>query len=242
MRFLLLIFLLCSQPALAWNEFFSEADETLQNENLWARTTFKKNDGGIRSVFRVWYPHSPGAIWGVLTDTNLWKEIHGEYSDSHTLDKKLFDAVTAAKPKNIKAYYEIVGQPGFPSHYGRRNGGTWFSYVFQRFNFPWPFADHWAVTRVKNDETGAAKGHYRYEYKMTAGNFKESKGYWEILPHPTRKGWSEFRGDYRADPGFPAPHFITRSLFKSTLEKSRQENIDELARRSSAHNPKAASQ
>lgn len=228
MRVLFLLITLFPFPAFAWNQFHDEADETLKTDSVWAQTTFKNKDHLIRSAFRVWYPSPPNALWKVLTDTNRWKEIHGDYKDSQTLDKKLFDLIDEKKPRNIKEYYEIAQGVAFPSNYGRIPGGTWISYNLQRFNLPWPFADRWAVMRVKNDESNSKKGLYHYEYKMVAGNFKESKGYWDILPLPDRPGWTEFRGEYRADPGIEAPQFLTRALFKASLKKSREENLKEL--------------
>ena len=229
--FFLFCALLLSPASFAWDQFHSEADPTLKTDNIWTQTTFKKNDHAIRSAFRVWYPAKPQILWKVLTDTNLWKEIHSDYKDSQTLDKQRYDLVAEEKPHDIKAYHDIVGNAQFPSDYGRIPGGIWMSYDMQEFNFPWPFADRWAVMKVKNDESDAKKGVYHYEYKMVAGNFRESRGYWEILPLPDKPGWSEFRGEYRADPGIETPQFLTRALFKSSLKKAREENLKELEKK-----------
>jgi hypothetical protein len=215
----------------AENSFYPEADDSLAEENLWTHTSFKKNDTSVKSVCRVWYPYPADKLWEILTDTNLWKEIHSEYTDSRSLRRAEYDKLGQLKPKSVKEFYEIVGENIFPSDLNRIRGGMWTSYVFQRFNLPWPLADRWLAMRVKNDESKRGQGFYRYEYKMNSGNFRELKGYWELVPIRGKKGWTEFRGEYKSDPGVAVPHFLTRSAFRSTMRKNREENSKEIEKR-----------
>lgn len=223
--FFFILLFSCSHAFALDSNFHPEALPDLEKENGWVKVSFKKGKTGAAAVFRFWIPFKARDVWPVLIDTNAWKDNYGDYTDSRALDRNQYQMVEQRKPGQIKAFYELVGEQVFPSELGRQVGGTWTSYVFQRFNLPWPLADRWLVMKVKNDETRAASGYYRYDYKFTAGNFKELKGYWELVPIPGKPGWTEFRGQYESDPGIEVPHFLTRSLFKSSMQKDVKVNI-----------------
>lgn len=178
---------------------------------------------------KIWYPVEPAKVWPVLIDTNAWKEIHkGTYADARTLNQKQFDAVLQNKPDTIKAFESLVGTDTSPSDLGRKKGGVWTSYTFQRFAFPFPLKDRWAVLKIKNDETQASKGMYRYDYEMVAGNFKSLKGYWELSPLDEKPGWTEFGVEYSSDPGISVPHFMAKSIFRSSLKREAKENLAQM--------------
>lgn len=215
-----LCFLIIAQPAYAENTFYPEARETLEEGKAWNKTFFKRHNTMVKNVCRAWYPYPANKVWKVLIDTNSWKDLHSDYTDSRTLDRNQFELVKEKKPINVKGFYELVGEQIFSSYYNRRAGGVWTSYVFQRFNFPWPLKDRWVVMKIKNNESKAGKGRYRYDYKTYAGTFKELKGYWELLPIPGKPGWTEFRSEYKADPGIQVPRFITRAVYKASMRRS----------------------
>lgn len=199
------------------DSFYPEAKETLEGGQAWVHTTFKNTMA--ETVFRAWYPYPAEKVWEVLIDTNHWKNIYSTYTDSRTLDKNQFDLVSQKKPTHAKAFYELVGQQIFPSELNRKKGDIWTSYVFQRLNLPWPIADRWNVMKIKNDESKESRGQYHYAYKMSVGNLKALKGYWELLPIADKPGWTEFRGEYKTDPGIIYPHFFAKTMFRATLRK-----------------------
>ncbi|MBI2340602.1 MAG: hypothetical protein HYU99_09610 [Deltaproteobacteria bacterium] len=223
-KILFLVFFFATVPAHAYDTFHPEADEALQNGETWVEVTFKRHDYKAHTSTRAWYPYPAEEVWKILIDTNTYKERYSDYSDSRTLDKNQFDLVVRKKPDSIKGFYELVGGQEFPSEYGRKPGSVWASYILQRFNLPWPLNDRWGISRVKNDESQAHKGKYRYEYETPAGNFKALKGYWELVPVPGRPRWTEFRGEYDSDPGIQYPQFVARSLFRSSMKKSVEVN------------------
>ncbi|MBX7148740.1 hypothetical protein K1X76_06600 [bacterium] len=229
--FLVLLFTLFNVPAHAYNTFHPEADADLEKDGVWVRTFFKKEETAALTVFRAYIPYTPDKAWEVLTDTNTWKSRHNDFKDAFTLTKSEAELVAAKNPVNVKDFYSLVGTPVHPSHLNRQKGGNWTSYVFQRFNFPWPLTDRWAVVEIRNDETNAGKGEYKYEYKTRGGNFKWLKGYWALMPHPTKKGWTEFRGEYKSDPGIDVPHFLAKSVVKSSIKNNVKEDSAELAKR-----------
>lgn len=180
-----------------------------------------------RTVFRVFYPITPEKLWPVLIDINGWKTTHpNDYSDTRTLNNDQYQLVETNKPADLNTFYSLIGEQNFPSEYGRVKNGEWMSVAFQRFNLPWPLKDRWVVIKVKNDETKAAEGRYRYEYKMVGGNFKNVRGYWEIYPLENRPGWTEFRGMYEVDPGIDVPHFLAKTLFKASVRRTAKENLE----------------
>jgi ribosome-associated toxin RatA of RatAB toxin-antitoxin module len=206
--------------AMAYNTFHPEADETLNEGKVWAITTFKKGDIRAKTAFRAWIPYPAEKVWMVLIDTNSYHKIHSDYRDSRSLDKNQFELVAQKKPTSARAFYEMVGEQIFGSYHGRRKGRVWTSYVFQRFNFPWPLKDRWNMMKVKNVESRAHKGEYRYEYKSYAGNFKDLRGYWELIPVPGKPGYTEFRGEYKADPGIAVPKFLAKKIFRASMRRS----------------------
>lgn len=179
-----------------------------------------------RTTFRVWFPVSPDRVWPVLIDTNNWKKVHpSDYKDSRTLDKNQFDRIDHEKPKNTKAFYDLMGDQEFPSEWRRKKGGVWTSMHFQLLGLPWPLHDRWAVMKIKNNESHSAEGKYRYDYKMSVGNFKSLKGYWELFPIPDKPGWTEFRGQYDSDPGISVPQFLGRKIFRGAIKRNAKENL-----------------
>lgn len=214
---------LFSFPAFAENSFYPEALQTLQEGKTWVEVTFKGTKG--TTVFRAWFSYPAEEVWKVLIDANLWKKIHSDYTDSRTLDINQYKMVAKLKPTHVKAFYEIVGEEIFPSFYGRQKEGQWESYVFQRLNLPWPLADRWNVLKIKNDESNSHQGIYRYEFKMVTGNFKDLKGWWELLPVSGKPGWTEFRGQYESDPGISIPKVLAKKIFKSSMRKSVENDI-----------------
>lgn len=225
---LFLCSLLFVAPLYGYDEFYPEALETLKDGKGWVETTFKsESKTAARNVFRIWFPYPAEQVWLVLIDVNAYKE-QDDYSDSRTLDRHQFSMVEQKRPDSVKGFYELIGEQSFPSHHGRSKGGEWTSYVFQRFNLPWPLKDRWNVMRVRNDETNAHQARYRYEYKTVAGNFKELKGSWELLPVPEKPGWTEWRGDYRADPGIQYPQFLAKTVFKSSIRRAARHYMEML--------------
>ncbi len=225
-KLILLLCLLCtSGPLRAYDVFHPEADETLKNGSTWTEVSFKEGSTNATTVFRAWIPYKPADAWLVWTDTNAWKQIHSDYTDSRTLDKNQFDLVAQKSPSSIKDCYDLVGGENFSSTLGRHAGQVWTSYVLQRFNLPWPLADRWNVMKVKNDETKSGSGMYKYDYKTVAGNFKDLKGYWELIPIPNKPGWTEFRGEYSSDPGIAIPHFLAKKIFRASMERSVKEKM-----------------
>jgi len=195
-------------------EFYSNSNTTFHGTNS-------------RTTFRVWFPISSDRAWQVLIDTNNWKKVHpSDYTDSRTLDKNQFDLVKQKKPDSVKAFYELAGAQIFPSTMGRDAGKEWIGYNFQRFHLPWPLHDRWTVMKIKNDETKALAGRYRYDYELTVGNFKALKGYWELLPLPEKPGWTEFRGQYDSDPGIFVPQFLGKTIFKAAIKRNAKENLE----------------
>lgn len=225
MKYFLFFLFLFSIPAYAYDTFHPEADADLNDGKIWVETVFKEGgDTGTKTSFRIWFPHPPSKVWEVLIDTNNWKKIHQEYTDSGTMSSNQYALADTQNPANVKDFLALVGPINLPSQAGRVKNGTWTSYVYQNFNLPWPLSDRWVVMKVKNDEDNAAKGEYRYEYKMDVGNFKELKGYWELLPVPDHPNWTEYRGEYRADPGISVPHFLAKKLFKASIKRNAEEN------------------
>ena len=225
-KILFLIFLFgVSFQAHAYNTFHPEADEELKQGKMWAIVEFEKKSTATKCSFRTWLDFPANKLWHALIDINGWKIIHDDYKDSRSLDKNQFELINEKKPTHIQAFYELVGEEIFPSELYRVPGKIWESYAFQRFAFPFPLKDRWVVMKVKNNENNAPKNEYRYDYEMTVGNFKALKGYWELLPVPENPGWIEFRGEYKADPGISVPHFLTRSIFKSSMKNNVQDIV-----------------
>jgi hypothetical protein len=210
------------------DSYHPEANATLEQGKAWTKIDFdQKNETKV--IFRVWYPYTPDQVWETLIDTNGWKKNHKDYSDSATLDSSQFTKAKALNSPDINNYYSSIGKSTpYPSDYNRKKGGIWTSYVFQRFNVPWPFKDKWCVLGIKNDESKSKLGQYQYTYEMGGGNFKALKGEWKILPIKDKPGWTEFRGEYITDPGISAPRFITRSIVKSSVQRSTDENMKAL--------------
>ncbi len=225
--FLILFLFLLSFPLRAENQA-SFKDLTFSVENsLSSAIDLSFDKTKARLIFRVLFPYPPDKVWPVLIDTNSWTKVHAsDYKDSRTLDQNQFDLVVEKQPTSIKAFYELIGEQSFPSQYGRKQGQVWTSYILQRFNLPWPLKDRWVVMKIKNDETKSAQGKYRYEYKMSAGNFRELGGYWELLPAEGKPGWTEFRGEYSTDPGVSVPHFLAKNIYPSSIRRSAKENWD----------------
>lgn len=218
--------LVLSLGAQAEDSFYPEANETLEKGKVWVKTTFKgRQDYEGHIIFRAWFPYPPNEVFEVLIDTNSYKDKYSDYDDSRTLDRRQYKLLAEKKPTTVKGFYEIVGDQIFPSEYNRRKGGVWISYVFQKFKFPFPLSDRWNVMKVKNDESKARQGRYRYEYDTLVGNFKTLKGYWELLPIPGKPGWTEFRGKYKTDPGIQYPQFLARTIIKSSIRKSAKSNM-----------------
>lgn len=228
-KFLFLMMVLVSFKAQAYDVFHPEADANLKSGQPWQVVVFDNNSAS-RVYFRSWYPYPADAVWKVLTDTNRWKDVISDYADSRTLNKEQFDLANEKKPDSAKALLDLIGSQTFASNNDRVAGKVWTSYVYQRFKLPWPLSDRWMIMRVKNDETNADKGSYSYDYKMTLGNFKDLKGHWELLPIPDKPGWTEFRGEYTSDAGISIPHFLAKSIYKSSQQKTTQAHLKELAR------------
>lgn len=227
----LALLLTFARPASAEDASFPksiDADET------WVESVFQKGETEVTTRFKLLYPFPPEKVWKVLIDTNSWKDTHSEYTDSRTLDKNQADLVDAKKPTQVKAFYELVGEEKFPSEHGRVPGKAWTSYVFQRFNLPWPLADRWVVIRIKNDEDSAKAGKYRYEYRMMAGNFAGLKGYWALEPSKDYPGYTVFSGEYRSDPGISVPQFLAKKIFKASIKRAAKENIEILNKQAGA--------
>ncbi len=205
---------------LAYDSFHEEVTPELKTEGIWVNTEFKKGETMATNTFRAWLPFAATDCWAIMTDTNNYVVYSKDYKDTRTLDKNQFDLVVQKQPDSIKGFYEIVGGEKFPSDFGRLKGKIWQSRVLLRFNLPWPLADRWVVMRIQNDETKASNDQYRYEYKSFAGNFKELKGYWQLLPVPGKPGWTEFRGEYKADPGIAVPQFLAKKIFKASMKQS----------------------
>lgn len=224
------VILFLSSGASAYDVFHPEADGELKEQDTWSEVTFKKDQSNTetKTAFRVRFPFAARDVWGTLINTNEWKNIHSDYTDSRTLNRNQYELIAQKKPSSVKAFYEIIGEQTYPSEHGRIKGGTWTSYVFQRFNMPWPLKDRWNVIKIKNIESNSAQNEYRYEYKMLVGNFKELKGFWELVPVPGKPGWSEFRGEYHVDPGIDVPHFLAKNLYKSSVKRNFKENAEVL--------------
>lgn len=223
----LLILILTSSFVYADDNLFQKLNPEKTGEVESDCITVFEEGTNSKTAFRVLFPVKPEQLWPVLIDTNGWKKVHsGDYADSLTLDGNQFNLVSTKKPSDLKAFYELIGGQTFPSEYGRVKGGQWMSYAFQRLSLPWPLKDRWTVLKIKNDETKASDGRYRYDYKMGGGNFKYLKGYWEIFPVKGRPGWSEFRGLYETDPGIDVPHFLAKTLFKASVKRNAKENLD----------------
>lgn len=226
----LLILLLISSKVLAIDEPFGGIEMKPEGDIYFGMdVTFSGTKS--KTASRIWYPVESTKAWPVLIDTNSWKSVHkGTYADTRTLDKNQYELVAQKMPDSVDSFYELIGQSTFPSDLGRQKGGVWTSYTFQRFAFPFPLKDRWAVLKIKNDESRAAKGEYRYEYEMVAGNFKSLKGYWELMPLAEKPGWSEFRVEYYSDPGISVPHFLGKSIFRSSLKREAKENLEQMGR------------
>ena len=91
--------------------------------------------------------------------------------------------------------------------------------------------------KVKNVENNAHKGEYKYEYKSIAGNFKELKGFWALVPIPSKKGWTEFRGEYKSDPGISVPHFLAKTVTRKSLRATVKDKIKVLEGKTVDHRP-----
>ena len=213
--------------AAAYDAFHPEADPVLEEKGVWSQTIYKSNSMAS-TEFRVWFPHPPEKVFELLIDTNRWKEIHSDYTDSRTMNLRQFNLVLEKKPASVKEFYELVGEESFPSYHGRQKGGVWTSYVFQRLNLPWPLSDRWFVIKIRNDESQAFQGEYRYDYKMFTGNGRELKGYWKLLPVKGKKGWTEFRGEYKVDPGMQTPQVLWKAIFRASIRRSAKENLEAL--------------
>lgn len=225
--FVLLTFLVCGRGVLAYDTFHPEADPVLEEKGVWSRTVYKTNSMAS-TEFRVWFPFPPSQVFELLIDTNRWKEIHSDYTDSRTMNLQQYNLAAEKKPASVKEFYELMGEKILPSFYGRQPGGVWTSYVFQRLNLPWPISDRWFVIKIRNDESQAFQGEYRYDYKMLTGNGKELKGYWELLPVKGKKGWTEFRGEYKVDPGMQTPQVLGKAIFRASIRRSAKENLEAL--------------
>ncbi|EKD42724.1 MAG: hypothetical protein ACD_73C00041G0004 [uncultured bacterium] len=220
----------------AYDSFHEEANALLEKEGLWVDTDFKKDETMATTTFRAWLPFKAKDCWKIMTDTNNYVVYSKDYKDTRTLDKNQFDLVNQKQPDTINAFNELVGEQKFPSDHGRIKGSGWMSYVLLRFNFPWPLADRWVVMRIKNDESKSLQNTYRYDYKTFAGNFKELKGYWELLPVPGKPGWTEFRGEYKADPGIAVPQFLAKKIFKSSMKQTIETYKDVLGKAATPSN------
>lgn len=217
---LILVLLLFATSTYAYNTFYPEVDPELDEEKIWVQTAFDKNTTNVRTSFRAWLPHSAKILWPIMIDTNNWKNISKDYNDSRALDGSMAKLLENKQPKDIKELYKLIGDKNVESYEGRLKDGKWISHAFQRFAFPFPLKDRWAVIKIKNDESDSAKGYYRYDYKMIASNFKKLEGYWELINIPEKPGWTEWRGYYESDPGIHVPHFLTKSIYRSSLKKS----------------------
>jgi ribosome-associated toxin RatA of RatAB toxin-antitoxin module len=220
--FILLLTLTFASPSitLGYDNFHEEVTPLLKQEGIWVVTEFKKDETMATTTFRAWLPFKAEDCWKIMTDTNNYKIYSKDYKDSRTLDKNQFESVKQKSPTTIKHFYEIIGHQEFPSDQGRLKGKSWMSYTLLRFNLPWPLADRWAMMNIKNDESSSTKNEYHYEYKSMAGNFKELKGYWKLIPVPNKPGWTEFRGEYKADPGIAVPQFLAKKIFRNSMKQT----------------------
>lgn len=218
------------EASMAYDNFHPEADSVLEEKGVWSQTIYKSLTT-TSTEFRVWFPFPPREVFELLADTNLWKEVHSDYTDSRAMTLQQYNLVAEKRPADVKEFYALIGEESPASFHGRQAGGVWTSYAFQRLNLPWPISDRWFVIKIKNDESQAFQGEYRYDYKMLMGNGKELKGYWELLPVKGKKGWTEFRGEYKVDVGIQVPQMIGKAIFKASIKRSAEENREVLEKR-----------
>src|SRR3990167_924468 len=219
-KIFILVFLFFSTNIHAYNTFHPEVDPELNEENIWVNTAFDKKATNVRTSFRAWMPHEAKILWPIMIDTNNWKNISKDYNDSRALDEGMAKLLENKQPQDIKELYKLICDKKITSDHGRLTDGKWTSYALQRFAFPFPLKDRWTVIKIKNDESSSSKSYYRYDYKMIVSNFKKLEGYWELTPIPNKPGWTEWRVYYESDPGINIPHFLAKSIYRSSLKKS----------------------
>jgi hypothetical protein len=217
----LFIFLAVSGTAAA-GDFHPEANAELDQNHFWSEVNFQPNSNVIVTNFRALFDKPANKVFPTLIDTNGLPRVHGNYEDAAELDKSTFDAIVSASPKDADAVKPLIKKAA--SGTGRNAGGRWTRYEYLNFNFPWPLSNRWTVQKADIDESGAAKGHYRYVYKMHVGNFKALDGFWELVPVAGKPGWTEFRGSYKSDAGVALPKFVTKSAAKTGLKRDVEDN------------------
>lgn len=205
-------------------DFHSEVNGQLATENFWANISFIEGSTATLAEFRAWYPFPADKVFTILTDTNNLPKVHSNYEDAASLTKQAFDQAVAKNPKSVDELDVILVKGKQASDAARKKDDTWTDYIYLNFNFPWPLSNRWTLQEVHIDETKAAQGIYRFDYKMRVGNFKTLSGYWELVPIEGKPGWTEFRGSYRADPGIPLPKFVTKAAAKTSLKKDFEDN------------------
>ncbi len=216
-KIILLILLLFPFIASADN-FFPQANDDLEHDKFWAETYFKPDSNTAIMNFRVWFEAPPDKVYKILTDTNKLKVWLSNFKDSRTLSKTAYDAIEKERPADGARVIALAGN-AVASDAHREPNQNWTDYIYFQFNFPWPLVDRWVVHKVRMDETNASNGEYKFEYKMTAGNFKALTGYWKLVPVENHPGWTEFRGEYASDPGIPVPKFVAKNAMKLGLKK-----------------------
>lgn len=200
-------------------DFFPQANQELEQNLFWAEASSKPESNAAVMNFRVWFKKPPAQVFKVLTDTAHFKQNMNNYDEARVLSKDLFKKIEDAKPQNAEEVMKLIGENRFSSDYNRDPEQNWTDYIFFKFKFPWPFTDRWSVQKARVDETNAAKGEYKYEYKISVGNFKTLFGAWYVLPVPNHPDWSEFRGTYESDAGVPVPKFIIKNATKTGFKK-----------------------
>lgn len=200
-------------------DFHPEADAELESTQIWTNAYFKSGSNVAVMQFRVWFKQTPDKVFAVLTDTNSFKSKMSNYKDSRTLTSTLFKTIVDAKPETPEAVIKLIGANQISSTHNRQKGQNWTDYMFLQFNFPWPLTDRWLVQKASVDETNAAKGEYKFSYKMDVGNFQTLFGSWQLKPVEKHPGWTEFYGEYESDAGVSVPKFVTKKAIGTGFRK-----------------------
>ncbi len=218
----LLVMILLPSLVLA-GDFFPEANVDLEAELFWTNIYFKPNTNTAIMNFRVWFKQPSALVWKTLTDTARFEGDMNNYTRARTLSEVLYKKIVSAESQTFQEVEVIIGANKLTSNHNRIANKNWTDYVYFRFNFPWPLTDRWAVHKIKCDETNFAQNEYKFEYKMTLGNFKGLSGYWHLVPIPGHAGWTEFRGRYESDAGIEVPKFVTKNAMRAGLKKDVEE-------------------
>jgi hypothetical protein len=216
----LLAALLFASPVHA-GDFHPEGANDLAKDGIWVNVDF----AGMNTVttFRAHYTQSADKVFAILSDTaNMTRYHKANYYDARTLDKATFDKIVAAKPQSVEDLEKILGATRLKSDHNRVKDGKWTDYTYANFNFPWPLSNRWTVNEVKVTEDPHNDVRYHYAFTLLVGNFKSMTGYWELVQQAD--GSTEFRGEYRSDPGIALPHFATKLGTKMAMKREYEEN------------------